>query len=565
MTPPIDIRSDDLRIVWDVLRRHLPADVRVWVFGSRASWMTKDSSDLDLAVEGDSEIGPGTLSALEAAFEDSDLAYAVDIVDLNRINERFRRIVQQQRVPLKLFDSDGVGSSRSEMEGGLYRPTFSSRWVRKPLYSMARWVNGLAFRNIEFSDTGKPVIKIAEIKGGISDQTKFTRQSFDDSVRVSSGDLLFSWSGQPETSINAFWWRGPEGWLNQHVFRVTPLDGIDTNFLYCLLRYLNPNFVAIARNKQTTGLGHVTKRDLERIEAGVPPFREQRAIAQVLGTLDDKIELNRRMNATLEAMARALFRSWFVDFDPVRAKMEGRDTGLPKEVADLFPDRLVESELGEIPDGWDVSQIGVEVDAVGGGTPSTKEPAYWNGGRHCWATPKDLSKLSTPALLGTDRKITDAGVRKISSGLLPRGTVLLSSRAPIGYLAITEVPTAVNQGFIAMICRKRLPALYVLSWCHENLEHIKDISGGSTFAEISKKTFRPLPVVVPSKWVLGVYDRASRSLHDRVVSNTRESVPLASLRDALLPRLVSGELRVNGLVPASGSVDTPAPLATRRA
>ena len=108
-------------------------------------------------------------------------------------------------------------------------------------------------------------------------------------------------------------------------------------------------------------------------------------------------------------------------FDPVRAKMEGRDTGLPKEIADLFPDRLVDSELGEIPGGWDVSEIGTEVDAVGGGTPSTKEPAYWNGGQHWWATPKDLSKLSSPALLGTDRKITGAGVRKISSGLLPRG------------------------------------------------------------------------------------------------------------------------------------------------
>ena len=133
---------------------------------------------------------------------------------------------------------------------------------------------------------------------------------------------------------------------------------------------------------------------------------------------------------------------------------------------------------------------------------------------------------------------------KVSSGLLPPGTVLLSSRAPIGYLAITEVPTAINQGFIAMICRKRLPALYVLSWCYENLEHIKDISGGSTFAEISKKAFRPLPVVVPPKTILGMYDEASCSLHERVVLNARESALLASLRDALLPKLVSGELRV---------------------
>ena len=299
---------------------------------------------------------------------------------------------------------------------------------------------------------------------------------------------------------------------------------------------------------------------LRTLQVSLPPLPEQRAIAHILGTLDDKIELNRRMNATLEAMARALFRSWFVDFDPVRAKMANRDTGLPREIADLFPDRLVDSELGEIPESWDVSEIGSEVKAVGGGTPSTKEPAYWNGGQHCWATPKDLSKLPSPALLGTARKITDAGLKKISSGLLPRGTVLLSSRAPIGYLAIAEVPTAVNQGFIAMICQKRLPALYVLSWCHENLERIKDVSGGSTFAEISKQTFRPLPVVVPPKSVLGVYDEASRSLHDCVISNTRESGLLAALRDALLPKLVSGEMRVpDAEKPAGASHDRDRP------
>ena len=158
-----------------------------------------------------------------------------------------------------------------------------------------------------------------------------------------------------------------------------------------------------------------------------PTRPEQRAIAHILGTLDDKIELNRRMNETLEAMARALFKSWFVDFDPVRAKMEGRDPGLPKHIADLFPDRFGDSELGEIPEGWEVSTIGQEVDVVGGSTPSTKDPSFWNGAIN-WATPKDLSSLASPVLVETSRRISVKGLGKISSGLLPRGTVLLSSR-----------------------------------------------------------------------------------------------------------------------------------------
>jgi type I restriction enzyme S subunit len=242
--------------------------------------------------------------------------------------------------------------------GWLYHPEFPERWERRSLYALAEWVNGIAFRDVQFSPSGKPVIKIAEIKDGISGQTGFTDQVFDESVHVLPGDLLFAWSGQPETSIDVSWWRGPDGWLNQHIFRVTPGQEVDRTFFYYLLRHLRPNFVGIARNKQTTGLGHVTKRDIESIEVAFPPLPEQGAIAHILGTLDDKIEMNRRTNETLEAMAGALFKSWFVDFDPVRAKSEGRHHGLPPHLADLFPDSFEDPELGDLPKGWETSQIG---------------------------------------------------------------------------------------------------------------------------------------------------------------------------------------------------------------
>ena len=159
--------------------------------------------------------------------------------------------------------------------------------------------------------------------------------------------------------------------------------------------------------RRQVAVAGITGRDLSKLEIAEPSLAEQRVIAHVLGTLDDKIELNQRMNGTLEAMARALFRSWFVDYDPVRAKMAVRDTGLPKEITDLFPNRLVASESGEIPEGWELSEIGREVNAVGGSTPSTKEPAYWVDGNQHWATPKDLSRLASPVLLNTDRKLTD--------------------------------------------------------------------------------------------------------------------------------------------------------------
>lgn len=275
----------------------------------------------------------------------------------------------------------------------------------------------------------------------------------------------------------------------------------------------------------------------------VPPPSEQRAIAHVLGTLDDKIELNRRMSATLEAMARALFQSWFVDFEPVRAKAEGRDTGLPPHLAALFPDRLVETEHGEIPEGWDVSTIGNEVRVVGGSTPSTKDPSFWDG-EISWATPKDLSSLKGPAFLETSRRITPAGLAKIGSGLLPIGTVLLSSRAPIGYLAIAEIPVAVNQGFVAMVCEGRVSNVFVWLWTQANMEAILQNANGSTFQEISKSNFRPLPVIIPTDDVLEAFDGPVQSLHRRIVSCERETRDLAAIRDTLLPKLISGELRV---------------------
>jgi len=276
---------------------------------------------------------------------------------------------------------------------------------------------------------------------------------------------------------------------------------------------------------------------------------EQRAIAEVLGSLDDKIALNRRMNQTLEALAQAIFKSWFIDFEPVRAKMEGRPpAGMDAEMATLFPDAMD----GDLPSGWKVSTIGKEVKVVGGSTPSTQEPTFWINGQHHWVTPKDLSSLQSPVLLDTERRISQAGVNQISSGLLPIGTVLLSSRAPIGYIAISEIPVAINQGFIAMICDNVLPNYYVWLWVRENLGAIKSQANGTTFQEISKTSFRPIPVIVPSSRVLNSFVNMVAPLYQRMVSNLRETKILAGLRDLLLPRLLSGEVKVDNLENQSG-------------
>jgi len=356
------------------------------------------------------------------------------------------------------------------------------------------------------------------------------------------------------------------------ILRANPAELLP-HFLYLFVRssrFMNQ----VASLRTGSAQPQLPIRDIKRIELPVPPLPEQRAIAHILGSLDDKIELNRKMNETLEAMAQALFKSWFIDFDPVvinalrvgnpipdkfaqraclrrsfgRQAAHYRDNPgalrLPEDLLRQFPDRFQDSELGPIPEGWEVKPIGDLVKCVGGATPSTKKPEFWEGGTNPFLTPKDMSSLDSPVVLDTERHITDAGVEKISSKKLPIGTVLLSSRAPIGYLAINEVPVSVNQGIIAMICDGPLPNHYVFFWTKNNMDVIKGKAGGTTFAEISKKNFRPIPALQPSEKVLDAFANMVGLLYQQLVENTVSCVTLAKLRDTLLPKLISGELRV---------------------
>jgi type I restriction enzyme S subunit len=284
---------------------------------------------------------------------------------------------------------------------------------------------------------------------------------------------------------------------------------------------------------------------LSAVPINLPPISVQLEIAAILCSLDDRITLLRETNTTLEAIAQALFKSWFVDFDPVHAKMQGRaPEGMIDATAALFPDSFEESELGPVPKGWNVMPVGDAVETVGGATPDTKTPEYWEPAEHYWTTPKDLSGIASPVLLGTERKLSDAGLKKISSGLLPIGSLLMSSRAPIGYLALTQVHMAINQGYIAIPSGGKLSPLYMLFWCQANMDNIKGRANGSTFMEISKKAFRPIPVLVPSVAVLDAFKVVTAHLFARLVENEKQAQSLASIREALLPRLISGQIAV---------------------
>ena len=360
--------------------------------------------------------------------------------------------------------------------------------------------------------------------------------------RLENGDIVIARTGA-STGTSIYISTPPKAVFASYLVRLKIQEKFDSRFIAYYLK--SDNFWKYIHGVlgDKSAQPNASATTLTNAPIRIPPLHEQRAIAHILGTLDDKIELNRRMNETLEAMAQAIFKSWFVDFDPVRAKMEGRPTGLPKEIEDLFPDSFEDSELGEIPRGWEVVPIEELATIVGGSTPSTKDPSYWNG-VHNWATPKDLSTLTTTVLLETERKITDKGLSQIGSGQLPIGTLLLSSRAPIGYLAISEVPISINQGFIGMLPKNKFSNLFLLFWAKGAHEEIISRANGSTFLEISKSNFRSIPIVRPNNTIIEVFDSIIRPMYMRVVNNEKEVGLISKIRDSLLPNLLSGKIRL---------------------
>ena len=515
-----------------LLREHVPG-VEVWAYGSRVSGRSHKGSDLDLVLRGPGlkQIPSGQLMDLIEALEESNVPIIVQTHDWASLPERFHREIEREYVVL--------------VEGEWCKGTLDDV-IDLVLSSVDKKTkdNECAVQLCNYTD----VYYNSFIHASLDFMTATATDREIAKCSLFSGDVVITKDSEKHDDIGvpALVREDIPGLVcGYHLAILRPVPSkIEGNYLFYALctSEVQHQFHSYANGITRFGL---RKADIGLVEIPLPSLPEQRAIAHILGTLDDKIELNRRMNETLEEMARALFKSWFVDFDPVRAKMEGRDTGMPPDVADLFPNRLVDSELGEIPEGWEVKTVGTIASIVGGTTPSTKQVQYWEGGTHCWATPKDLASLSVPVLLKTERKITDAGLGKIGSGLLPPGTVLLSSRAPIGYLAVAEIPVAINQGFIGILPHDEISNLFMLYWSEASHDEIINHANGSTFLEISKSNFRQLPVVVPDEPAMKKFDDLARPLYNRIVSNERQSRTLSSLRDALLPKLISGEMRVN--------------------
>jgi type I restriction enzyme S subunit len=321
--------------------------------------------------------------------------------------------------------------------------------------------------------------------------------------------------------------------LVQRVSRIRGGSRLDGRYLKHVIA--SRSFTDYILSVQTgTTIPHISAKQILDFRFRLPPVAEQRSIAGILGALDDKIELNRRTSETLEAMARALFKSWFVDFEPVRARADGADTGLPTQVADLFPVTFEDSDRGPIPAGWTVSRLD-EIATYLNGLALQKYPPDDDG----WLPVIKIAQLRAGHTAGADR----AGVSVPSEYIVQDGDVLFSWSGSLEVELWCGGIGALNQ-HLFKVTSDRLPKWFYLLWTREHLADFRQIAAGkaTTMGHIQRGHLSAARALVPPPPLLDAMSRQFEPLLEGIVARRLETRTLAALRDALLPRLISGEL-----------------------
>ena len=355
--------------------------------------------------------------------------------------------------------------------------------------------------------------------------------------KVRQGDMVYS-TVRPNQRHFGLLKDAPPNFLASTGFAVIRgIEGIaNTDFIYWFLsqerivEYLH----AIAEDS-VTAYPSIKPNDIEQLTLNLPPLNEQRAIAHVLGTLDDKIELNRRMNETLEEMARAVFKDWFVDFGPTRAKMEGRERYLPVEVWKLFPDRMVGSEVGKIPEGWGVKMLGAIANQ-----------------RRCGVKPEHIDP-DTPyiGLEHMPKRCIALSKWDVSDGLasskfrFERGDILFGKLRPYFHkVGLAPIDGICSTDIVTLSPKAHSWSHYVLlcTSSDEFVAYTDQTSTGTRMPRTSWKIMSQYELCLPPETIAATFQKMTQPLLERVVLNIHESHALSAQRDALLPKLVSGAI-----------------------
>ena len=512
----LDVPETHRRTLVSLLRQHLP-DVEVWAYGSRINGRGHDGSDLDLALRGPGleEIPSGRLADFEEALRGSTIPFLVEARDWTRLPKRFQREIEREHVVL-------VGRTRC----------VANDWQATTLGEHVTLIR----ETVHPSEAGVvPYIGLEHIGEG----TLFLH-SHGTAEEVTSakslfrrGDILF---GKLRPYFRKVIQAPFDGVCSTDIWVFRPRDGVDQKFLKYLLAQ-NRFCEFVTAGSTGTRMPRADWAHARDFQFHLPLLSEQRAIAHILGTLDDRIELNRRMNETQEVMAHALFKSWFVDFDPVRARMEGHDTGLPQDIADLFPDRLVQSELGEIPEGWTLGTLGDIATSPRMGIDPTRVAS-------------DMPYIGLEHMPRKSVALMDWGnAGSVSSNkcAFENPDVLFGKLRPYFHkVGIAPVKGVCSTDIVVLRARMPRWSAFVLACVSSSafVSHASQASTGTKMPRTNWRTMSEYELCRPDDTIAATFQHIVSPMVDRIVTNVHASRTLAALRDALLPKLISGEIRL---------------------
>lgn len=549
MSRSIDISETHKEIVQAILREHLTTTCHVWVFGSRATWLAKEYSDLDLAIarKDGTPLSLTVMSALETAFEDSLLPWKVDVVDLHSVSEEFRTAIERDKV---LFSLD-----------------IESKWTKTKLKNIFKVKHGYAFKSIHFSEKPSRFVLVTpgnfSTSGGFqNNKPKYYCGPIPNDYVLKPGQIVITMTDLSKNSdtLGLASTIPNDGNIWLHNQRVGLLEfknsfSADSKFISYFLRKHEYRSWIVGSATGTT-VKHTAPVRIQEYEDMFPPLPEQKAIAHILGTLDDKIELNRQTNQTLEAMAQALFQSWFVDFDPVidkalaagneipeafQAKAAARQAlgdqrlALPEEVTALFPDAFVfTEEMGWIPEGWAQSSVGNEFSVTMGQSPPGDTYNETGEGIVFFQGKRDFGfRFPSNRIYCTDPK-----------RFANKNDTLISVRAPVGDINMASSECCIGRGLSATRHKSgsRTFTYYAMLQLREHFKVFE--SEGTVFGSINQNDFKKLPQLKFKVTIVKAFDSFASELDDKIELNSEHINKLTTLRDTLLPKLISGELRV---------------------
>ena len=552
MTDRLDLPFRYRRELEALLREHV-SEAEVWAYGSRVSGESHPASDLDLVLRGPNleRLGHGFSDLLEA-LEESNIPILVQAHDWARLPEIFHRKIERHYVVVQ--------------EGA--KPTAAGEWRTVAFGEVIEFVIGGGWgQETRFPESAKvSVIRGTDFKRILDGDyenvpTRYEKTSTVERRELKPGDVILEISGGSRTS-NQSTGRSflvTTKHLNQLGNRTIPASfcrllrfdkgQVDSGYAYYSLQEMYRSGRAELYEQQSTGISNFQFAYFVDSEViNLPPLPEQRAIAHVLGTLDDKIELNRRMNETLEEMARALFKSWFVDFDPVRAKMEGRDTGLPPDIADLFPDRLVPSELGEIPEGWEVVSLPEIMDFKEG--PGIRHWQYTNSTEGTRFINIRCIQHGDLELRSSNRIKTEEANGKYAHFHLREWDIVVSTSGTLGRTAVVRkahLPLLLNTSVIRFRHVHGATSFsYLYGYLNSPifLDELRLLASGSVQKNFGPTHLRSMRVLRPPLSCTNRYEETAGSFLWQVITNRTGNDGLTTLRDTLLPKLVSGEIRM---------------------